>query len=154
MSDDKQREYSSYLDQARANIGQELGGRFQNFGKTTIVTGSGGPAVPRLPEDNPFHHDPTGPEPSLGFSIADPPVVGEAFEVQASLESKRALFTHSPEAPLTDRPIEAPSPSDDLVAGPIQSEPLASSHSPAARAKGAVVRDDAKGSSDSKLRKL
>jgi hypothetical protein len=60
-----------------------VGGRYGAISKTNVV----GSRVeyPKLPVNNPWHHDPVPPEESLGVDISAAPVVGEFYEVQASL---------------------------------------------------------------------
>jgi hypothetical protein len=84
----------TYLDIAQASA-LELGGRFA--GARPQVTAV--PVVPRLPASSPWASDPVPPEPPLGFSVDDLPVVGEPHEVE------RAARILEVEVPDVDRKI-------------------------------------------------
>jgi hypothetical protein len=71
----------TYFAQARATLGQEVGGRYAAMARP-VITGAGAYVVPRLPESSPWSHDPCAPEPPLGYSVEDQEPVGEAHEIQ------------------------------------------------------------------------
>jgi hypothetical protein len=56
--------HRTYLAHAQSSW-LEVGGRYASA--RPEVTGV--PMVPRLPEGSPWHHDPTGKEPPLGYSV-------------------------------------------------------------------------------------
>jgi len=67
--------------------GAELG-RFAKLTKQTVIEGGSYPRMPTGPWGEPA--DLVGVEPPLGVSVEDMPVVGEAHEVEASLEKLNA----------------------------------------------------------------
>jgi hypothetical protein len=60
-----------YFNRTQSEAGSELG-RFAHLSKTSVVGASPSP-VPKQPPNSPFHHDPCGAEPSLGYSVHDMP---------------------------------------------------------------------------------
>jgi hypothetical protein len=74
---------STYFAQARATLGQEVGGRYAAMARP-VITGAGAYVVPKLPESSPWSHDPCAPEPPLGYSVEDQEPVGEAHEIAGS----------------------------------------------------------------------
>jgi hypothetical protein len=94
----------------------ESGGRFQ---KQVPINKSGkDPATlyPRLPASSPSAQpDPSGKEPSLGFSVDETPIVGEQWEIEKSLDQQfglqRSLRDGAPSgsvSSLADPPKPAP----------------------------------------------
>jgi hypothetical protein len=65
----------TYFSCAQAQAGEELGGRFAALAKP-IVTGV--PSYPQQPVSSPWSRDPVPPEPPLGYSVDEVPIVGEA----------------------------------------------------------------------------
>ena len=67
----------------------EVGGR---WAKPTQVSGKD-PATlyPKLPTTSPWSNDPVPPEAPLGIDISEPPIVGESWEVEASLDREFGL---------------------------------------------------------------
>jgi hypothetical protein len=51
---------------------------------------------PRQPEGSPWHHDPLGPEPPLGYSVDQMEPVGSPAEVEASIQRLEAAATPVP----------------------------------------------------------
>src|SRR6516165_1620471 len=62
------------------------GGRYAKITRLSVVVSSL-VAYPRQPETSPWHHDPCGVEPPLGYSVEDQEPTGEKFEQQRSLKS-------------------------------------------------------------------
>ena len=71
-------------DFARAFADEDKGGRY-GADKQTIHTAEN-PIYPEQPADSPFHHDPVGPEPPLGFDVNAVEPCGTVPEIQQSLE--------------------------------------------------------------------
>jgi len=104
----------------------EVGGR---FAKPTQVSGKD-PATlyPKLPTSSPWSSDPVPPEPPYGQDISEPPVVGESFEVEASLNQdfgwRKTIRDGVPQA--ADSLISAspePTPDGEVVRGGQAEEP-------------------------------
>jgi len=73
---------STYLGHTHDN---EAGGRFQKQAPTNVI-GSSPVSYPKL-KSGPWADQPMPPEePPLGFSVDETPIVGETFEVNASLD--------------------------------------------------------------------
>ena len=88
------------------------GGRFAILRKENPVFFPeliGPTAYPALPASSPWASDPTGVEPSLGYSIQDQEPVGEQFEIAASLDPSQAT-ARCAHCGATYRLIDAPSP--------------------------------------------
>lgn len=62
------------------------GGRFAASANIVSGTASHVP-YPPLPADNPWHHDPVGIEPPLGFSVETVPICGEPHEQPEAIEA-------------------------------------------------------------------
>jgi hypothetical protein len=105
----EERRLRTYHGQAQASIDDERGGRFAYSGNTTTVTGASPVSYPAQPAGSPWHHDPIGTEPPLGYSVDEQEPVGEPFEVAASTTGERgststpvsegpAMSTHADDA--------------------------------------------------------
>jgi hypothetical protein len=79
MADDR-RAKSTYHSQAIGSIDEERGGRYATSGSKQTVIGSSPIAYPQQPSTSPWHHDPIGTEPPLGYSVDAIEPVGEVFE--------------------------------------------------------------------------
>jgi hypothetical protein len=66
----------------------EMGGRFARVNTTTVV-GSAPIQYPAQPATSPWHSEPIGPEPPLGYSVDDQEPVGEMFERAPSVISRQ-----------------------------------------------------------------
>ena len=64
----------------------EAGGRFAQVNKSTVVGSDPATLYPRLPSGSPWSSDPVPPEPPLNQDISEPPIVGESWEVEKSLD--------------------------------------------------------------------
>jgi hypothetical protein len=67
----------TYYDHALAQADLEAGGRFAAVNKATVTPAP----MPALPEGSPWHADPVGQEPPIGYSIDEQPPVGEPHEL-------------------------------------------------------------------------
>jgi hypothetical protein len=111
---------STYHEHAQTDPALELGGRFKKLIPTS-VTGSGPSPIPQQPSHSPWHHDPTGDEPPLGYSVEDHDAVGERHERAGSavpVEPTNRMDTADggPAAEELDRHVITPP-----VAGPTSS---------------------------------
>jgi hypothetical protein len=79
------------------------GGRFAASAPTTT-------SIPRQPEGSPWAADPVPPEPPLGFSVDDLPIVGEPHEIERSIAAP-ALTTPVISAPGVVEPSAGAAPS-------------------------------------------
>jgi len=77
----EERKASTYLAQAQASIGDELGGRFAQSGSSATVIGSSPISYPQQPSTSPAMMPV---EPPLGYAIDGQEPVGEKFEVERS----------------------------------------------------------------------
>jgi hypothetical protein len=77
---------ATYHSIASANMEDERGGRFSALNKPSVTGSEPTVMVPRQPSTSPWHSDPIGTEPPLGFSVEDQPTTGEAWEVQKSID--------------------------------------------------------------------
>jgi hypothetical protein len=75
---------ATYSTFAEAFADEERGGRFKAVNQTIHTAAT--PVYPEQPPTSPFHHDPVGQEPRLGYSVEDHEPVGTYSEIQASLE--------------------------------------------------------------------
>jgi hypothetical protein len=73
------RKVSTFMAHAAANIDDDRGGRYAAVGSSPRVTGASPISYPQQP--SPWHHDPVGLEPPLGFSVEDHDPVGEPHEL-------------------------------------------------------------------------
>jgi hypothetical protein len=64
------------------------------------------PEYPKLPENSPWANDPVPPEEPLGIDVEATPVVGEAFEVQASIERANAELPNVVRAARASEPAQ------------------------------------------------
>lgn len=80
MKDDRPATYHAH---AQATADDERGGRFSGVTTTTIV-GAGPMTVPKQPSESPWHCDPAGTEPPLGYDINTQEPVGELHEREAA----------------------------------------------------------------------
>jgi hypothetical protein len=83
--------------------------RFSAHEKSVVIGSTPLPSYPEQPTNSPFHHDPVGQEPPLGFPVDQMPPVGEPHEVAASLA------------------VETPSPPDGVRIGYLFSRDIAPS---------------------------
>ena len=67
--------------QSEAN---EISGRWAK--PTTVNASQQAVHYPRLPTSSPWSSDPVGPEPPYGQDISEPPVVGESWKIEKSLD--------------------------------------------------------------------
>jgi hypothetical protein len=74
------RETGTFHDHALGDVGP--GGRFSRLTPTSVTAATPGPKYPAGPN---WSHDPTGPEPVLGFPIDQQEAVGTFAEIQNSL---------------------------------------------------------------------
>jgi len=96
----------TYLSRAASEI--EPGGRFAKLHSPTITGALPGPQVPQQPPTSPFHHDPVGSEPPLGFAVDEMVPVGTEVEIERSIAALDEPASHAP----------APSPAVEREAGP------------------------------------
>ena len=64
----------------------EAGGRWQKQTPTQVTGKDPATLYPKLPSNSPWSSDPVPPEPPYGQDISEPPIVGESWEVEASLD--------------------------------------------------------------------
>jgi hypothetical protein len=64
-----QAQHSTMFERARNEIGLELGGRFAKYGQEQQVVGTGPSPYPRMSGGPWSKPDPSGTEPSLGYSV-------------------------------------------------------------------------------------
>ena len=83
--------------------------RFAQINKATVTGSQPSVQYPKLPEASPWHSNPVPPEPSLGYPVDEVPIVGEEFEVRASLERAAQTGLPSREA----LPVEAAGSAED-----------------------------------------
>lgn len=76
----EERRMRTYHGQATAGIEDDRGGRYAASGSSPTVTGSSPIRYPAQPAHSPWHHDPIGTEPPLGYSVEAQEPVGEVFE--------------------------------------------------------------------------
>jgi hypothetical protein len=84
----EERRMRTYHGHAQANIDEDRGGRFAVEGKATVI-GSGPISYPAQPSGSPWHSEPIGTEPPLGYSVGDQEPVGEVHEREATPKFKR-----------------------------------------------------------------
>jgi hypothetical protein len=89
---------STYATFAEAFADEDRGGRFKAVNKTIVVGTDATPKYPEQPPNSPFHRDPVGREPPLGYAIDEHPPVGTAKEVQASIDKLPKPEDEPPEA--------------------------------------------------------
>jgi hypothetical protein len=80
LENDREVRASTYLQQAQANVDEDRGGRYAATGSSPRVTGASPISYPQQPSNSPWHHDPVGDEPPLGYSVEDHDAVGERHE--------------------------------------------------------------------------
>ena len=92
------------------------------------MVGSSPVSYPKLPASSPWSCDPVPPEPPYGLDISEPPIVGESWEVAASLDRdfsvQRSLRDGAP--PSVGRLIPTalePAPDSEVVRGGQAEEP-------------------------------
>jgi hypothetical protein len=90
LENDKKVRAGTYKSLAEAECNSELGGRYSAAVSKTTFHGWGS-RYPGQPASSPWHHDPCGIEPPLGFSVEEMPTTGEWWEVEASLKSQGSL---------------------------------------------------------------
>jgi hypothetical protein len=71
---------ATYHSVAMAGVDDERGGRYANADSRASVIGASPIAYPAQPEGSPWHRDPCGTEPPLGYSVDEQEPVGEVFE--------------------------------------------------------------------------
>jgi hypothetical protein len=76
---------TTYHSWAGAHLELERSGRHAAAAKASVTGTEASVRYPRLPENNPFTSDISGVEPPLGYAIDSQEVVGEVFEIAASL---------------------------------------------------------------------
>jgi hypothetical protein len=92
LQDKSARDGTTYAERAAATANDERGGRFAGYQSPAAVV-KGGPDYPRIPSGPWSEPDPTGQEPSLGYSVdqlegsVSPPVQSDA---DPSFSPKRA----------------------------------------------------------------
>ena len=119
----------------------EAGGRFAQVNKSTVVGSDPATLYPRI-KSGPWSDQPgPGPEPPYGEDISTPPIVGESWEVEASLDEnmgvQRALRDGAP--PETGPPVSRSSelaPDTEVIRANSDEEPAR--HSPAVSEDGAA----------------
>jgi hypothetical protein len=110
---------STYLQHAESAVDEDRGGRYAATGSSPRVIGASPISYPQQPTNSPWHHDPVGDEPSLGYSVEDHDAVGERHERAGSavpVEPTNRMDTAdggSPAAEELDRHVITPP-----VAGP------------------------------------
>jgi hypothetical protein len=82
MANDR-RVMGTYHSVAASTVDDERGGRFAVEGKQTVI-GSSAVAYPQQPSTSPWHSEPIGTEPPLGFDVNAIEPVGEPHEIRAS----------------------------------------------------------------------
>ena len=98
------RQARTYFERAQESIGDELGGRYRPLTKPSVEAV---PSVPRQPPNSPWHSDPTGPEPSLGYSFNDMAPVGTPSEIAASIAAELAKgVARAPDALPSHEPLK------------------------------------------------
>jgi hypothetical protein len=98
---DNDRRVAAYADVVEL-FNPQPGGRFA-IGAQQPVT-----QVPRQPPHSPWHHDPVGLEPPLGYSVNEMVAVGTPAEVEASIRQLEAATRPStPTSPCSARPSVA-----------------------------------------------
>ena len=78
------RRVATYHSFGQSNLDDEREGRYAAAGTRPAVTGSSPIAYPQQPSTSPWHSEPIGTEPPLGYDINAQDAVGEPFEVAAS----------------------------------------------------------------------
>ena len=86
-NDRKVRETATYHSVAQSVVDDERGGRYATEGGKQTVIGSSPIAYPQQPSTSPWHSDPIGTEPPLGYSVEEMEPVGEPHERTASATS-------------------------------------------------------------------
>jgi hypothetical protein len=104
---------TTYFAKAQSELTlQDQAGRYS---ADVLVTGSWpSQQWPTMPSDSPWHHDPTGDEPPLGWSVEAQEPCSEQFELEASIQAelaKAALVSSSVRAAASEV-AEAPLPAD------------------------------------------
>jgi hypothetical protein len=85
------RRSSTYFAQAQASLEDTSGGRYGAVTKNKVTGTDPTIVYPRLPADAPANQMAMSPpEPSLGYSVDAQDAVGEAWEVQKSIDDLRA----------------------------------------------------------------
>jgi hypothetical protein len=88
-NDRKVREAATYHSVAQSAVDDERGGRYATEGSKQTVIGSSPIAYPQQPCTSPWHSDPCGTEPPLGYSVEEMEPTGEVFEREAMSRSHR-----------------------------------------------------------------
>jgi hypothetical protein len=97
---------------SRGNAELELENQGRFARPATIVGTTHAPSYPQLPASSPWSQPDGPPEPPLGFSVEEVPLVGEAFEIERSLRasidagSGGDLHPAMPSSPLTSTASE------------------------------------------------
>jgi hypothetical protein len=83
---DNRRRGGTYRDFAEAEFSGDRG-RFTAQSKSAVTGADPVPTYPVLPASSPFHHDPVGHEPPLGFDVNALEPTGTHVEVEQSLQA-------------------------------------------------------------------
>ena len=117
---------ASTLHQFAQSEAGDIGGRFAK--PATVNASEQAVHYPRLPTTSPWSSDPVPPEPPYGQDISEPPIVGESWEVEQSLNQdfawRRTIQDGVPQA--ADSLISAspePTPGGEVVRGGQAEEP-------------------------------
>jgi hypothetical protein len=71
---------TTYLHHAESSVDDDRGGRYAAIEKSATVVGAGPVSYPQQPPTSPWHHDPIGDEPPLGYSVDAIEPAGEKHE--------------------------------------------------------------------------
>lgn len=80
IAEARERRGKTYLGQASGDLDDLGGGRFGVLRKATIIGGDRVAKYPQQPSRSPWANEPSGTEPSLGYSVEQMEPVGEAHE--------------------------------------------------------------------------
>ena len=79
----------SYHSVAAGSADDERRGRFAVAGNNTTVVGASPISYPQQPSTSPWHRDPVGTEPPLGYSVEQQEPTGEKFEIEKGTPASR-----------------------------------------------------------------
>jgi hypothetical protein len=97
-------EPTTYFERASAEADENRGGRFAALAQARVVGAKPAPTYPAGPQ---WSHDPTGPEPALGYDVDAIEPIGTAAEVERSLDDHSAPVGNAP--PTSSRAAEGES---------------------------------------------
>jgi hypothetical protein len=119
LEQDRQaRRDNSFYGRALHDADSEMQGRFGQQAKPTVIRGG-----PDYPGGAHWSRDPLGPEPSLGYSVNDLPVIGEPHEVAAAAARAQATRNLNSRIAAAQRDASAGAEGADALSPSVGSQP-------------------------------